>query len=191
MPSSEFEILKFTSQSAWADWLARHHVNSAGVFIQVAKTNSGHRSVTYPEALETALCYGWIDSVRKGLDGEWYLQKYTPRKSTSIWSKINRDKALALIAGGLMRPAGLAAIEVARKNGRWDSAYDGQRKMTVPADLQKELDQRPKAATFFAKLNSANRYAILFRLQSARKSETRQSRLEKFIGMLERGESIY
>lgn len=191
MPSSESEILKFTSQSAWAGWLARHHANSAGVFIQVAKANSGHRSITCPEALDVALCYGWIDSVRKGLDGEWYLQKYTPRKSISIWSKINRDKALALIASGLMQPAGLAAIEVARKNGRWDSAYDGQRKMVVPADLQKELDLRPKAAAFFAKLNSTNRYAILFRLQSARKPETRQSRLEKFIGMLERGESIY
>ena len=191
MPGSEPAILKFATQSAWAAWMARHHESSPGIFIQVAKANSGHRSITCPEALEIALCYGWIDSVRKGLNEEWYLQRYTPRKSVSIWSKINREKALSLSEQGLMQPAGLAAIEVARKNGRWDGAYDGPSKMAVPPDLQKELDRRPQAAAFFIKLSSTNRYAILFRLQTARKPETRLARLEKFVGMLERGETVY
>lgn len=188
---SKPEILKFISQSAWSDWLVQHHATSAGVFIQVAKAGSGHRSVTCPEALDVALCYGWIDSLRRGIDAEWFLQKYTPRKSASIWSKINCDKVQSLIDQGLMQPAGFAAIEVARKNGRWDSAYDGQSKMAVPPDLQKELDRRPEAAAFFAKLKSQNRYAILLRLQTARKPETRLARLKKFVGMLERGETIY
>jgi len=188
---SEPEILKFTSQSAWLDWLVQHHATSPGIFIQVAKAGSGHSSITCPEALDVALCYGWIDSLRRGIDAEWFLQKYTPRKSASIWSKINCDKVQCLIDQGLMQPAGFAAIDVARKNGRWDSAYDGQSKMVVPPDLQKELDQRPEAAAFFTKLKSQNRYAILLRLQTARKPETRLSRLEKFVGMLERGETIY
>jgi uncharacterized protein YdeI (YjbR/CyaY-like superfamily) len=187
----ETEILKFASQSAWAEWLAQHHANSPGVFIQVAKSGSGHPSVTCPEALDVALCYGWIDSLRRGLDAEWFLQKYGPRKSASLWSKINCDKVQSLIDQGLMQPSGFAAIEVARKNGRWESAYEGPSKIAVPPDLQAELDRRPEAAAFFAKLKSQNRFAILFRLQTARKPETRLARLEKFIGMLERGETIY
>ena len=133
----------------------------------------------------------WIDSQKKGFDESFWLQRFTPRKANSIWPRDNREKAEALIASGQMQPAGLAAVELARQNGRWEAAYDSQGTITVPDDLQAELDQNPKAKASFATLNSANRYAILFRLQTARKAKTRAKRLRQFVEMLERGEKIH
>ena len=181
----------FPNDASWRDWLNRHHAASQGVWLQFAKQTSGIASVSHAEALEAALCHGWIDGQTKRLDENYWLQKFTPRKSNSIWSRINRQKALDLIERGLMHPAGYAAIERAKANGRWEAAYEAQSKATIPPDLQEALDASPKAAAFFAKLNSQNRYAILFRLQTAKKPATRASRLAKFISMLERGETLH
>ena len=155
-----------------------------------AKT-SGIKSINHADALEIALCYGWIDGQVKGLDKNCWLQKFLPRKPDSIWSRINRQKALDLIKRGLMHPAGKAAIKRAEQNGRWQNAFYGQSKSTVPPDLQAMLDQHPKAAAFFATLTSQNRYAILFRLQTAKKPETRATRLARFLAMLTRSETLH
>jgi uncharacterized protein YdeI (YjbR/CyaY-like superfamily) len=161
------------------------------VWIKVAKKGSGIASVDTAQALDVAICFGWIDSRREALDGDYFLQRYTPRRPRGRWSRINREKAERLIAEGRMRPAGLAEVERAKADGRWDAAYAGQRVATVPDDLQRELDARPAAKAFFDTLNSQNRYAILYRLQYAKKPETRARRLAKFVAMLEAGETIH
>jgi len=161
------------------------------VWIKMAKKGTGIESVRYPEVLDSALCFGWIDGRREALDERYFLQRYTPRRPRSKWSRINRDKAERLIAEGRMRPAGLAEVERAKADGRWDAAYEGQRSAAVPGDLQRELDAHPKAAASFAGLNSQNRYAILHRLEDAKKPETRVRRLAKFVEMLEAGETVY
>jgi uncharacterized protein YdeI (YjbR/CyaY-like superfamily) len=181
----------FKSQTAWTTWLDKNHARSAGVWLKIAKKDSGVKSVSYAEAVEAALCYGWIDGQAKGLDESAYLQRFTPRGPRSIWSKINRTKAEALIKSGRMQPAGLAAIDRAKQNGRWAAAYDSHRTAEVPADLQAALDHNAKAKAFFATLDSTNRYAILFRLQTVTKPETRARRLEQFVRMLENHERIY
>lgn len=191
MPPTELPILLFNSQQKFADWLAEHHNQSAGMWLKLAKKGTNIPSVTYDEAVETALCYGWIDSQKKGFDESFWLQRFTPRKANSIWSRTNREKAEQLIKSGQMQPAGLAAIESAVQNGRWDAAYASQRTITIPVDLQAELDKHPRAKVFFNALDSTNRYAILFRLQTARKAETRAKRLRQFVEMLERDEKIY
>src|SRR5919201_4350186 len=157
----------------------------------MAKKASGIPSVAYPEVLDTALCFGWIDGRRNALDDTYFLQRFTPRRARSRWSRINREKAEALIAAGRMRPAGLAEVERAKADGRWDAAYEGQASIAVPDDLQRELDARPAAKAFYAKLSSQNRYAILYRLQDAKRPETRARRLATFVAMLERGETLY
>jgi uncharacterized protein YdeI (YjbR/CyaY-like superfamily) len=177
--------------AAWERWLKRHHATAAGVWIRMAKKASGIASVDHPEALEVALCYGWIDGQRKGEDAEHFLQRFTPRTARSTWSKINRDKVLRLIDEGRMQPAGLTEIERARADGRWDAAYDAQSVATVPPDLQAALDANRKAAAFFAKLDSRNRFAVLFRTQGAKKPETRARRIAQFVEMLAKGEKIY
>jgi uncharacterized protein YdeI (YjbR/CyaY-like superfamily) len=182
--------LTFAGPAEWEEWLAENH-DSAGVIIKIAKKGSGIASVGYPEVLDIALAYGWIDSVRRAFDDDYFLQKYGPRTKRSKWSVINRDKAEALIESGRMQPPGLAEVERAKADGRWDAAYEGSKTIQVPPDLQSELDARPAAAEFFAKLSSQNRYAILFRLHDAKKPETRARRLEKFVGMLERGETLH
>ena len=181
----------FRNQKAWEDWLAKHFDSTPGVWIRMAKKSSGLKSVSLSEALDTALCYGWIDGLRKSLDEQTFLQRYTPRGARSVWSKINRAKALALIDQGRMQPSGLAAIEQAKRNGRWESAYDSFRTATLPAELRKALDRKPRAKAFFGKLSSQNRYAILFRIQTAKKPETKQKRIDEFVAMLERGETLY
>jgi len=181
----------FATSAAWREWLDGHHATSQGVWLRFAKQASGIASVSHAEALEIALCYGWIDGQTKRLDEHHWLQRFIPRKPNSIWSRINRQKALDLIERGLMRPAGHAAIERARANGRWEAAYEGQSKSTIPPDLQTALDASPKAVAFFKTLSSQNRYAILFRLQTAKKPETRAARLAKFVAMLERGETLH
>jgi uncharacterized protein YdeI (YjbR/CyaY-like superfamily) len=183
--------MPFTSKKKWADWLAGQHDKSTGVWLQLAKKDSGISSVTYEEALDVALCYGWIDGQKKGFDASYWLQKFTPRGSKSIWSKINTEKAERLIASGEMKPAGLKAIEAARSDGRWDAAYASQRNISVPEDFQAALDKNKKAKAFFTSLNSANRYAILFRVHNAKKPETRTKRIGQLIEMLEKGEKIH
>lgn len=188
---NELPVMHFKSQKDWTTWLDKNHAKSSGVWLQIAKKTGDLKSVSYAEALEVALCYGWIDGQGKGLDESAWLQKFTPRGPRSIWSKINRTKAMKLIESGRMKPAGLAAIDRAKKSGQWAAAYDSHRTAAVPADLQAALDQNSKAQAFFAALDSTNRYAILFRLQTAKKAETRARRLEQFVRMLENHEKIH
>lgn len=148
-------------------------------------------SVSYPEALEVALCYGWIDGQKRPESEQAWLQRFVPRSSRSIWSKINRDKALALIASCQMQAAGLQAIENAKQNGRWEAAYDSPSASAVPSDFQAALDAHPRASAFFKTLDRANRYAVLWRIQTAKKTDTRARKIEQFIGMLEREEKIH
>ncbi len=184
-------ILSFPSPKKWEEWLAKNHDTSKGLWLKIAKKGSETATVNYAEALEDALCYGWIDGQKGALDEQFWLQRFTPRGPRSAWSKVNREKALALIEAGRMKPAGLAEIEKAQGDGRWERAYASQSKASVPHDLQAELDRNPEAAAFFATLDSANRYAVLYRIEEAKKPETRARRIEKFIGMLNRGEKVH
>jgi uncharacterized protein YdeI (YjbR/CyaY-like superfamily) len=190
MKSIDLPILPFKNIEEWADWLAEQNDQFAGVWLKLAKKGSEIPSVTYEEALDVALCYGWIDGQKKGFDEQYWLQKFTPRGPKSIWSKINTEKAERLIASGEMKPAGLKAIEAAKQDGRWDAAYEGQKTISVPEDFRDALDKSKKAQKFFATLNGVNRYAILFRIHSAKKPETRAKRIQQFVEMLERGEKI-
>jgi uncharacterized protein YdeI (YjbR/CyaY-like superfamily) len=190
-PSGELPVILFEKKNDWADWLDKQHAESAGVWLRIAKKDSGIQSVSYDEALEVALCYGWIDGQKQSYDETSWLQKFTRRGEKSTWSKINRGKVQALIDSGHMKPAGLTAIEKAKKDGRWDSAYDSPGNAAVPDDFQAALDNNPEAKDFFEKLNRANRYAILFRIQTAKKVETRTRRIEEFIRMLERHEKLH
>jgi uncharacterized protein YdeI (YjbR/CyaY-like superfamily) len=187
----ELPVVLFSTAAEMEGWLERQHAGSAGLWLKIAKKDSGETSVTYAEALEVALCFGWIDSQKQGFDEKHFLQRFTPRRPRGRWSRINREKAEELIAAGRMRSAGLEQVEAARTDGRWDAAYEGQRTAEVPDDLQRELDARPAAAEFFAGLDGANRYAILYRLGEAKKAETRERRLRKYVEMLERGEKIH
>ncbi len=181
----------FKSRQDWAAWLEKNHRKSAGLWLRLAKKGSQSQSVSYQEALEVALCYGWIDGQKRPESEQSWLQRFLPRANKSIWSKINREKALALIARGEMKAAGLEAIENAKKNGRWDAAYDSPSGATVPNDFQAALDANPQAAAFFKTLDRANRYAVLWRIQTVKRAETRARKIEHFIGMLERGEKIH
>jgi len=191
MKSTDLPILSFASKKKWADWLARQHDKSSGVWLKLAKKGSEIPSVTYDEALEVALCYGWIDGQKKGFDDKYWLQKFTPRGARSIWSKINTQKAEKLIKSGEMKPAGLQAIEAAKQDGRWDAAYESQKTISVPDDFQAALDKNPKAKAFFVTLNSVNRYAVLFRIHNVKSAETRTKRIQQFVGMLEKGEKLH
>ena len=187
-PSSSAE---FASAGAWEAWLAEHHRERDGIWLRFAKKGSGVTTIGYDEALEVALCWGWIDTQVRRLDERFYAQRFTPRRARSPWSRRNREKAEALIAAGRMRPPGLAEVERAKADGRWDRAYEGPAAMAIPDDLRAELEARPAAARFFETLSSRNRYAILYRLQDAKRPETRARRLRTFVEMLERGETIH
>jgi uncharacterized protein YdeI (YjbR/CyaY-like superfamily) len=189
--ADDLPIRLFASAARLEAWLEENHAASDGLWLKIAKKGSGVASVTYAEALELALCFGWIDSQKRGFDDEHFLQRFTPRRPRGRWSKINREKCEALLAAGAVRPAGLAEIEAARADGRWEAAYEGARAAKVPDDLQRELDASPMAAAFFAGLDGANRYAILYRLDEAKRPETRERRLKKFVAMLERGEKLH
>ncbi len=189
--ADELPIHLFAGPAGLEAWLEKHHASSQGVWLKIAKKVAPEPSVTYAEALELALCFGWIDSQKRGFDETHFLQRFTPRRPRGRWSKINREKAEALIEAGKMRPTGLAEVEAAKADGRWEAAYEGQRTAKVPPDLQRELDANPAAAGFFASLSSANRYAIVYRLDEAKKPETRERRLRKFVAMLARGEKIH
>jgi uncharacterized protein YdeI (YjbR/CyaY-like superfamily) len=187
----ELVPLLFSRQKDWAAWLARNHDKSPGVWLRLAKKASGLQSVSYSEALEVALCHGWIDARKRSESETTWLQQFTPRASKSIWSKINREKAMALVKAGRMKPAGLAQIDRAKKDGRWEAAYDSPSSATAPPELQAALDQNPRAKAFYAKLDSQNRYAILFRIQTVKKAETRAKRIQRFVEMLEKNKKVH
>jgi uncharacterized protein YdeI (YjbR/CyaY-like superfamily) len=189
--SSEKEIRLFAKPSDWEAWLAGNHGSSQEVWLRLGKKGSRTRSVTYAEALEVALCYGWIDGQKLAESEQAWLQRFLPRSARSIWSRINREKAQALIVRGRMQPAGHAAIDVAKKNGNWDAAYESPNAAAVPPDLQAALDANPQAREFFDALDRANRYAILFRIQTVKKPETRARKIQEFIHMLKRRERIH
>ena len=183
--------IECTNAASWTRWLKRHHTTAAGVWLRIAKKDSGIASIDHPAALEEALCYGWIDGQRKSEDAQYFLQRFTPRTKRSIWSQINRTKVLKLIDEGRMQPAGQVEIERAKADGRWDAAYEAASVATVPPDLQAALDANKKAAKFFATLDARNRFAVLFRTQGAKKPETRARRIAQFVEMLANGEKIY
>jgi uncharacterized protein YdeI (YjbR/CyaY-like superfamily) len=188
---SEQPELAFASQDEWRAWLAEHHADSDGVWIRFAKKASGIPTVVYAEALEVALAYGWIDGQVKSIDERWYRQRWTPRRARSKWSKINRAAAERMIERGEMQPAGLAEVERAKADGRWAAAYDAPTTAAVPDDLRSALDADPAAARFFESLDSNNRYAILHRIQDAKRPETREKRIATFVAMCSRGETIH
>ena len=191
MTSFEKPVLFFSGKGAWLTWLARNHAKSSGVLLRFAKKASGVKSITYDQALDVALRYGWIDGQSKSDGAEYWLQKFTPRGKRSIWSKRNREKALALIESGQMRRAGLAEVERAKKDGRWEAAYDSPSRATVPNDLEAALSENVAARAFFNTLDSRNRYAILFRIHTAKKPETRAKRIREFVAMLARNEKVH
>ena len=184
-------VLPFATQRKFAAWLAKHHASSSGVWIKIAKAASGIASIKYAEAVEAALCWGWIDSQTKGVDEKWYVQRFTPRGKRSPWSKINCAKAAALITAGKMSAAGLAEVDRAKRDGRWARAYDSPARATVPDDLAAALSRNRRASDFFDHLDSQNRYAVLHRVQTATKAETRARRIENFVRMLARKEKLY
>jgi uncharacterized protein YdeI (YjbR/CyaY-like superfamily) len=181
--------LPFASESEWEEWLEQNHAASGGVWIKMAKKDTGIESVRYPEVLESALCFGWIDGRREALDERFFLQRFTPRRERSRWSRINREKVERMIFEGRMRPAGLAEVERAKADGRWEAAYESQRNSTVPDDLQRELDARPSARAAFTELSRQDRFAILYRLQDAKRPETRARRVAEFVAMLDAGDA--
>jgi uncharacterized protein YdeI (YjbR/CyaY-like superfamily) len=181
----------FQSPGEWERWLEQHHATSDGLWLKIAKKNSGTTTVTHPEALELAICFGWIDAQRRAFDERFWLQRFTPRRPRGKWSRINREKASELIEQRLMRPAGLEQVQRAKQDGRWEAAYEGQRTASVPDDLQRELDRDPAARAFFEQLSSQNRYAILYRIQDAKRPQIRAKRIEKFMAMLVAGETIH
>lgn len=181
----------FEQQRDWATWLKNNYNTSSGVWLQLAKKDAGVQSVSYDEAIEVALCFGWIDGQKKAHSEQYWLQKFTPRSAKSVWSKINKAKALALIKAGKMKPPGLKEIERAKHDGRWNAAYDSASKSAVPSDFQSALDGNARAKNFFATLDSRNRYAVLFRIQTAKNAETRAKKISQFVQMLERHEKVH
>ena len=181
----------FERQRDWATWLQDNHNTSSGVWLQLAKKDAGAQSVSYDEAIEVALCFGWIDGQKKAHSDQYWLQKVTPRSAKSVWSKNNKEKALTLIKEGKMKPAGLEEIGRAKLDGRWDAAYDSAGNSSVPGDFQSALDGNTRARNFFETLDSRNRYAVLFRIQTAKNAETRAKKIEQFVQMLERHEKIH
>ncbi len=189
--ADELPEYAFASQAEFDAWLEEHHATTPGLWIRIAKVRSGIPSITAVEAIETCLCFGWIDGQRGKGDGTTYRQRYTPRRSRSKWSKINCGRAERLAEEGRMRAAGHAEVQRAKDDGRWDAAYDPPSTIGVPEDLQRALDAEPRARAEFAGLDSLNRYAILYRLHDAKRPETRARRIETFVGMLARGERIH
>lgn len=179
----------FRSTAAWEKWLAANHATAPAVWIKFAKKGSGIASVVYKDALEVALCYGWIDGQVKSIDETCYQQRFTPRRARSKWSKINCGHVARLISSGKMRPAGLKQIEVAKADGRWDAAYDSPKNVAVPDDLLHALTAVPDAKKAFATLSSRNRYAILYGIHDAKRADTRIKRIAKFVKMLADGKT--
>jgi uncharacterized protein YdeI (YjbR/CyaY-like superfamily) len=196
MTADDSRPVAFETAAAWRAWLAENHSRASGIWLQLAKSTAGQQraraaTLSYAEALDEALCFGWIDAQTRGLDDDYWLKRFTPRKPASKWSKINTQKAETLIAAGRMRPAGLAEVERARADGRWASAYAGSRTITVPDDLQAALDASPAAAAFFATLTSQNRYAILYRIATVKRPETRTRKITQYVRMLAEHQTLH
>ena len=189
--SKEMPVISFDNKDKWEKWLSENHDSSTGIYIRIFKKSSGETTVTYDEALDVALCFGWIDGIRKSFDEISYLQKFSPRTKKSIWSKRNKEHVARLIASGNMQPAGLKEIEAAKADGRWEQAYDSPKNMTIPEDFLKALSKNKKAKEFFNTLNKTNLYSIGWRLQTAKKPETREKRIKTIIEMLEKGEMFH
>jgi uncharacterized protein YdeI (YjbR/CyaY-like superfamily) len=187
----DLPVMEFASAEEWDAWLAEHHDSSAGVWLRIAKQGTGVVTVTMPEVIEIALCWGWIDGLRHKHDDVYFRQRMTPRTARSRWSRINRDKAESLIAGGRMQAAGQREIDAARADGRWDAAYSGSRVIELPDDLTRALRRNAPARRAFEQLDRRNRYAILYRIQDAKRAETRARRIEQFVTMLAEGRTIY
>lgn len=186
----DLSIELFATQAAWEEWLAGHG-GDPGVWLKIAKKDQGVTSVTYVEALDVALCHGWIDGQKRACDEQYFLQRFTPRRPKSLWSKINITKVEQLVAAERMTAAGLREVEAAKADGRWQAAYDSASNMEVPPELAATMAKKPKARKFFAQLDKTNRYAFCWRVHTAKKPETRQARVEKFVAMLEKGEKIH
>jgi uncharacterized protein YdeI (YjbR/CyaY-like superfamily) len=191
MPADSLPVVSFESTDAWDAWLTAHAADSPGLWLKIAKKGSGGRSISYSDALDVALCHGWIDGQKGRLDDEYWLQRFTPRKPGSKWSKINTERAAALIESGRMRPSGLREVERAQGDGRWEQAYESQSRVTVPEDLARALAANQRARAFFATLDSRNRYAILYRIGTAKRPETRAKRIDAFVAMLSEHKKIY
>ncbi|MGW6461934.1 YdeI/OmpD-associated family protein [Streptomyces sp. NPDC055078] len=189
--TQDLEIVAFESPEAFQAWLGENHAFSSGVWLKLRKKGPGIVALDYAQALDVALCYGWIDSQKAKFDDQWWLQRFTPRKPRSKWSKVNRDKVAALIEQGRMHPPGQAEVDRAKADGRWEAAYDSAKTATVPDDLTAALTADPAAAEFFQTLDRQNRYAILYRVQDAKKPETRARRIEKYVAMLAKGDKLY
>ncbi|GGN28175.1 YdeI/OmpD-associated family protein [Streptomyces fuscichromogenes] len=187
----DLEIVAFESTEAFEAWLGENHAVSPGIWLRLRKKGPGIVALDYAQALDVALCYGWIDSQKARLDDQWWLQRFTPRKPSSRWSKVNRAKVAALTEQGRMRPQGQAEVDRAKADGRWEAAYDGTRTATAPDDLVAALAALPAAAEFFETLDRQNRYAILYRIQDAKRAETRARRIEKYVAMLAKGEKLH
>jgi uncharacterized protein YdeI (YjbR/CyaY-like superfamily) len=185
------EVIAFVSQNEFHEWLDKNHADSNGIWMRIYKKGSDEPTVTYAEALDEALCYGWIDGQKKSYDDASWIQKFTPRRPRSQWSKINTGHVERLTKEGRMKPAGIDQVKLAKKDGRWDKAYSSQRDMPVPDDFLAELDKNDKAKAFFESLNKANRYAIAYRLHDAKRPETRARRMTQFLDMMAKGEKLY
>jgi uncharacterized protein YdeI (YjbR/CyaY-like superfamily) len=177
--------------AAFEKWLAKNHANSDGIWLAIAKKTGTKTSVSYIEAVEVALCWGWIDGQKQKLDHDYSLQRFTPRRPRSKWSQTNVDRVARLIKAKRMQAPGLAEVDKAKADGRWEAAYAPASTITVPKDLAAALAKQPKAKAFFETINAANRYAILYRIESVKKPETRARNIEKFVGMLQRGETLH
>jgi uncharacterized protein YdeI (YjbR/CyaY-like superfamily) len=191
VPVPPIPQMAFADRAAWSAWLGEHHAVSRGLWLKLAKKAAEQPSVTYPEAIEVALAWGWIDGPKASLNDAWWLQKFTPRSQRSLWSKINREKAIALIESGAMMPPGLSEVDRAKRDGRWQAAYEPASRATVPDDLAAALSKNPRAAAFFAALDGANRYAILFRIHNVKKAETRAKKIETYVQMLAEGKKLH
>lgn len=188
---NELSILPFPSAEAFESWMAENHANPEGIWLRLFKKDSGKETITYDEALDVALCYGWIDGQLKKFDDESWLRKFTPRRNGSKWSKRNTEHVDRLTKGGRMKPSGLAEVEKAKADGRWEQAYKAQSNMTIPDDFMKALSANPPALAFFQTLNKANLYAIAYRLTTAKKPETREKRMQQILEMMARGEKFH
>jgi uncharacterized protein YdeI (YjbR/CyaY-like superfamily) len=187
---AELNVVECPDDAAWERWLQDHHADASDVWVKIAKKGSGVTTVHYPEVLDTAICFGWIDAIRRPLDDTYFVQRFTPRGPRSRWSQVNRAKAEALIASGRMRPAGQAQVEAAKADGRWDAAYEPQSRATIPDDFQKALDAEPQAKAFFATLRGQQRYAFLFRLHHVKTQKARDRRIAGYIELLRDGQTL-
>jgi len=191
MAPDPLPVMTFESTDAWDAWLAAHHAGSPGLWLKIAKKGAASRTISYSDALDVALCHGWIDGQKGRLDDDYWRQRFTPRKPGSRWSKINTERAAALIESGRMRPAGLREVERAQADGRWEQAYESQSRIAVPEDLARALAANERAREFFATLDGANRYAILYRIGTAKRPETRAKRIDTFVAMLSEHKKIH